>query len=418
MKFKSFFAQKPVRSLFLLVALLSVSILYHQASPAEASTASSLQIWWPADGAHMQGTQPFKGMLENYSLSQYSLYWQVDGGSLNAMPDNYTDYPHKEYLVNLSGWNWRGTGPYTLTFTAKNSQGQIITSVNRTIYVDTPVSTPALVTKLYVDPNSNAKKAGLDKIGNNSQAIWLGGWYSTTDLMSKIQSTLTAAATQASAPVFVAYNIPQRDCGSFSAGGSNTSDGYKLWIQTIASAIGDKNAIVVLEPDALAQIGCLSQADQSTRLNLLSYAVTALKAKKGVAVYIDAGHSAWIDAATMAARLAKANVAAADGFSLNVSNFQTTANNVVYGTAVSSKIDNKHFVIDTSRNGNGSNGEWCNPSNRALGEKPTLTTGIPLVDGYLWIKNPGESDGSCNGGPSAGNWWLQYGQGLASLAHW
>jgi endoglucanase len=40
------------------------------------------------------------------------------------------------------------------------------------------------------------------------------------------------------------------------------------------------------------------------------------------------------------------------------------------------------------------------------------------VDGLLWIKAPGESDGSCNGGPSAGTWWPEYALGLAERAAW
>jgi len=109
-------------------------------------------------------------------------------------------------------------------------------------------------------------------------------------------------------------------------------------------------------------------------------------------------------------------VAAADGFSLNVSNFYTTTDSTTYGTALSSKINNKHFVIDTSRNGNGSNGDWCNPSGRALGQFPTVSTGNSLIDAYLWLKTPGESDGSCNGGPSAGTWWTDYALGLGKNA--
>ncbi|MGW5026607.1 glycoside hydrolase family 6 protein, partial [Streptomyces albidoflavus] len=44
---------------------------------------------------------------------------------------------------------------------------------------------------------------------------------------------------------------------------------------------------------------------------------------------------------------------------------------------------------------------------------PTTRTGDPLLDAYLWIKRPGESDGSCRGGPSAGTWWPEYALGLA-----
>ncbi|HEU4535784.1 MAG TPA: glycoside hydrolase family 6 protein, partial [Polyangiaceae bacterium] len=72
--------------------------------------------------------------------------------------------------------------------------------------------------------------------------------------------------------------------------------------------------------------------------------------------------------------------------------------------------------IDTSRNGKGSNGEWCNPSGRALGASPTASTGDPLVDAFFWLKAPGESDGACNGGPSAGTFWPDYALGLAQRA--
>jgi endoglucanase len=106
----------------------------------------------------------------------------------------------------------------------------------------------------------------------------------------------------------------------------------------------------------------------------------------------------------------------ADGFALNVSNFETTQDNMEYGTKISQLLGGKHFVIDTSRNGLGSNGEWCNPPGRATGEKPTLSTGHPLVDAFLWVKVPGESDGTCRGGPRAGEWWPDYALGLIERA--
>ena len=34
--------------------------------------------------------------------------------------------------------------------------------------------------------------------------------------------------------------------------------------------------------------------------------------------------------------------------------------------------------------------------------------GEPLVDGFLWLKRPGESDGEClRGEPKAGVFWLE-----------
>jgi hypothetical protein len=73
-----------------------------------------------------------------------------------------------------------------------------------------------------------------------------------------------------------------------------------------------------------------------------------------------------------------------------------------------------HFVIDTSRNGLGPDpgGEWCNPPGRALGQVPGTATDYRL-DWNLWIKRPGESDVTCNGGPRAGAFWTSYAVGLA-----
>ena len=118
----------------------------------------------------------------------------------------------------------------------------------------------------------------------------------------------------------------------------------------------------------------------------------------------------------MAPRLIAAGIGFADGFSLNVSNFHTAETNTAYGQALAGLLGGKRFVIDTSRNGLGGSDpyDWCNPAGRALGTPATAITGHPLVDAYLWIKRPGESDGTCNGGPAAGGWWGEYALGLAA----
>ena len=99
-----------------------------------------------------------------------------------------------------------------------------------------------------------------------------------------------------------------------------------------------------------------------------------------------------------------------------------------------------HFVIDTSRNGLGpwdhegrygdTHEDWCNPPDRGLGTRPDTTTGTPLVDAYLWIKVPGESDGKCYRGtagpldpergmedPAAGQWFVEQARELIALAN-
>jgi endoglucanase len=164
---------------------------------------------------------------------------------------------------------------------------------------------------------------------------------------------------------------------------------------------------------------CLSPADQQTRLSLLSDAVSVLAAQANTVVYLDGGHDAWQPVSVMASRLAGAGISSAQGFFLDASNFRAQPGLTTYGQQLAAAIGVAHFVIDTSRNGLGPSpdGEWCNPPGRALGSPPG-TSSAYRQDWNLWIKRPGESDGTCNGGPAAGVFWPDYAIGLAQRAAW
>ncbi|HYP73113.1 MAG TPA: glycoside hydrolase family 6 protein, partial [Microbacterium sp.] len=139
-------------------------------------------------------------------------------------------------------------------------------------------------------------------------------------------------------------------------------------------------------------------------------AVVAKLQLPGVWTYLDGGHSNWHPAAEQARLLQAVGIDAVRGFALNVSNFNTAADEFDYAHAVAAELkrsvpgSDPHALIDTSRSGSGSNGEWCNPPGRTVGEV-SGTFGDEVVDTNLWIKPPGESDGPCNGGPDAGAWW-------------
>jgi endoglucanase len=255
----------------------------------------------------------------------------------------------------------------------------------------------------------------MDQLAEQPTAYWFDG--SDENVYDSVESVVRAAVRHNSVPVLVTYNIPERDCGGYSAGGARSETHYVDWINSFAAGIGNNVAIVILEPDALADMRCLSSKAETGRMKLLSQAVLLFRQHcPKVFIYIDAGNPHWIAAEDMAKRLRQVGIQHADGFALNVSNFETTKDNIEYGTRISQMVGGKHFVIDTSRNGLGSNGEWCNPPGRAIGEKPTLSTGQPLVDAFLWIKIPGESDGPCHGGPKAGEWWPDYALGLVERA--
>jgi|RhiMetdeSRZDD1v2_1073273.scaffolds.fasta_scaffold02911_1 endoglucanase len=205
------------------------------------------------------------------------------------------------------------------------------------------------------------------------------------------------------------------------------------------------------------------------RFGMLNYAVDRLKENPRTHVYLDGTHSGWLSAGDAADRLIQAGVSEADGFFLNISSYQLNSHLEKYGAWISKCIafashpsswgkgqselcanqyfpadpndfstwgltdlwyaDNvesqtlwyverqtlwssesvlTHFVIDTSRNGQGpwnpttsspDAQDWCNPPDRGLGLQPTANTGNALIDAYLWVKIPGESDGECTRGP-------------------
>ena len=287
-------------------------------------------------------------------------------------------------------------------------------------------SNPIAGASFYVDPYSNAKKTAtawrttrpadalqMDKIATQSAAKWIGNW--NTNVYADVYNATTTMTAAGKVPVFVAYNIPQRDCGGLSGGNLTTANAYKTWITNFANGIGNRRAVVILEPDALAQMDCLPLSDWQPRFDLMKFAVQTFASKGRISVYLDAGNPRWKSAKTIGSRLVNAGIASATGFSLNVSNFYTTTDNIAYGTQVSSYVGGRHFIIDTGRNGLGPTADfqWCNPAGRAIGNRPTAATGNALVDAFLWIKTPGESDGACNGNPSAGTWMPEYALGLA-----
>jgi endoglucanase len=289
-------------------------------------------------------------------------------------------------------------------------------------YVD-PASPAAVQAAQWQAQGRTADARALTKISLRPVARWLppGSSRTTGDVAAMVRRASDAHQML----LLVAYQIPGRDCGHFSAGGAASADAYRTWIRAVAAGIGNRPAIVILEPDAIPQAieGCGGTVARD-RYALLSDAVTVLKASGSVRVYLDAGHPSWItDLKALADALRQSGVVRADGFALNVANFKTTADNVSYGRRLSDQLGGTHFVIDTGRNGNGPwpdggqvNGgpSWCNPPGRLLGPAPTTRTNLARVDALLWVKRPGDSDGQCRPGePTAGQWWPEYALDLA-----
>jgi endoglucanase len=261
-----------------------------------------------------------------------------------------------------------------------------------------PQSSPA--SWVAANPGDGRANAIRTEIAQKPMASWFGNW--SGDITAAVGNYVAAADAVDKLPLLVAYNLPGRDaCGGHSGGGAGSVAAYDAWIAAFASAIGNRPAVVVLEPDSLGDFNCMTQPQINDRVGMLARAANQFRSNApNTWAYLDAGNPGWVDARTMAQRLNMAGVANAHGFALNVSNYFTTGENTNYGNAVASTLRNdfgytKPYVIDTSRNGNGSNGQWCNPAGRRIGT-PTQTGGGAEM--LLWLKTPGESDGDCGVG--------------------
>jgi cellulose 1,4-beta-cellobiosidase len=209
---------------------------------------------------------------------------------------------------------------------------------------------------------------------------------------------------------------------------------------------------------ATATAACDTMLANGNYVTGVGYALAKLGAIPNVYNYIDAAHHGWIGwddnfgaSATLFAQAAQASgstFANVQGFITNTANYSATVEpylTLTEANRLSKWIDYNRYVdeqsfaqafrtklvsvgfasnigmlIDTSRNGwggsarptaavttgtvdeqvNGSRidrrihlGNWCNQSGAGLGERPRAApaTGI---DAYVWIKPPGESDGS------------------------
>ncbi|MFJ8821872.1 glycoside hydrolase family 6 protein [Streptomyces sp. NPDC102467] len=256
------------------------------------------------------------------------------------------------------------------------------------------------------------------RIADRPAAVWFADFHPDT-ITGRVRAVTSGARSAGQVPVVVPYAIPQRDCGGASDGGAPDRGAYDDWIDRFAAGLGSREVIVILEPDAVSETECLSEAQRADRYAALARAGRVMKAVNPRArVYYDAGHSDWNPIGTQAARLRQAGAASAassDGIFTNVSNFNWTSDESAYARGVLAAMGGPSglgAVIDTSRNGNGApaNGAWCDPEGRKLGQAPTLRTGRSAIDAYLWVKLPGESDG-CKG--EAGTFTPDYAYELA-----
>lgn len=192
--------------------------------------------------------------------------------------------------------------------------------------------------------------------------------------------------------------------------------------------------VFVVEPDGLANLvtnlGVAKCANaESTYKELVSYAISKLQ-QDNVWLYLDAGHSGWLGwpaniqpAAQLFAEVLQGagSGATVRGLATDVSNYNLLRgaedpaqspnpnyDEELYINALAPLLTQNdfpaHFIVDQGRSGvsgiRTAEGDWCNVKGAGLGMRPTTDTGNDLIDAIVWVKPPGESDGTSDSSSS------------------
>ncbi len=213
---------------------------------------------------------------------------------------------------------------------------------------------------------------------------------------------------------------------------------YRRFVTNLATGIGDSRVAVVVQPDGYfvkkafeTWVGKVGRKKALLPARMLAWTVKTLAAQPRTTVYLDMGSEDWArgDYRSVAKYLKLSGVAAARGFSLNVSHKNYLEREIAFAAKVSDTlarmgVPGKHAVLETSDNGQPFHGSEINPPGAthytqpgevppcrtktqtapctALGVPPTTDVDNPAwglgpkfaktaatyVDAYLWVSRP------------------------------
>jgi hypothetical protein len=195
-------------------------------------------------------------------------------------------------------------------------------------------------------------------------------------------------------------------------------------VNEMASAIGNKRAVILEDIDSIGASTCLHGAALTLWLHDLSSESKRFGQLPHAVTFAEAGYSDAQGPAFTAKRLWTAGVNQVEGFYTNGTHFAWSINEIKWAEKVSNDLFRlshgtyrAHFVVNTAQNGQGPKRnphpvkqgieDLCNPPGRGLGRMPTgnvnpTADGLTFadLDGFLWTGVPGRShNSSCPGGP-------------------
>ena len=202
-------------------------------------------------------------------------------------------------------------------------------------------------------PRTRQLAALYAKIADNGGAEWIGDW--TPNVGRYIGKRADMILKSGVLPYFVVYNIPKRDCGQYSAGGAAEGAQVQGLDHQFATSLGNRargghpraglagSAQEVLSPKPTRKSGSSCCASRST----LSWRWATPRSTSTPGTRAGSSRPRTPSASRRPASTRPTG---------SRSTSRTTrrpSTEIAYGKEISKLLGGKHFVIDTSRNGNG-----------------------------------------------------------------
>jgi len=195
----------------------------------------------------------------------------------------------------------------------------------------------------------------------------------------------------------------------------------------MVAAIGRRPAVVLMELDAIGSSHCMERMG-SLRYweGDISYEIGRVASLPHAVAYIEGGYADANRPGWTARQLRAVGIGRIRGFFTNDTHNDWTIKEIAWGNRIVRLLHGSHFIVNTASNGRGpllnpdpvhqGIEDLCNPPGRGLGPRPTADTGFAHVDAFLWTGVPGNSTGSCRGGPPSGTFWAARAIALAANA--
>jgi endoglucanase len=243
------------------------------------------------------------------------------------------------------------------------------------------------------------------------------------------------AADPGSVPIFTTFFLYQAGyCESASQILANRPT-FERQVNEVAQGIDRRPAVMLLELDAVGASRCMQGTGALPYWEGdIRYEVDTLAALPHTIVYVEGGYADGNPPGYTASVLRTVDIGKIRGFFTNDTHEDWTIDEVRWSQRVSRLVGGTHFIVNTATNGHGplvprnrvryGNEILCNPPGRGIGPPPTTTPIDPRshrllsgADAFLWTAPPGNSSGSCGGGPPAGTFWTAKALALSARAN-